>query len=263
MEQDERSIELLIKQLKEQYEEIYVTSFGEVDYIWRALGRQDYKEIQRLAVDEFDAYERVCNAAVLYPEADFSAFSMKAYIPNELAPQILHMSGYGEWKKEIQLLETFRNEMDEFDNQAEVIVATAFPSITFDEMGNWTKEKLMKYLARAEWQLNTLRNINLRLAPASELDAEEGEEVDTTPPKTMEEQIAELAQEYRENGQDPMFTMRWTYMNQEDPYMVSPIIGGYEQTDGMVAGLNAWKDGVYEHGRYARIREQVQKISRR
>jgi hypothetical protein len=264
---DKREIEQLIKKFKEQYEEIYVTSFGDEDYVWRALGRHDYREIQRLAENEQDAYERICNAAVLYPKVDFSSYQMKAYIPDQLAPQILEMSGFGAWKKEVELLDVFRKQMESFDFQAEVIVATAFPNITFEEMGNWTKEKLMLYVARAEWQLRTLRGIDLRLGRASELEAEEMDEnsvpVNVEAEADPQQQIMELANELRRQGHDPMFAMRWAYAKDKPPYVERPLIGSVNQIDTMIAGTRAWKEGVSQYGRYNIIREQVQKISRR
>lgn len=266
---DNVQIEKLIKELKEEYEEIYVTSIGGQDYIWRALGRHDYSEIQRLAIDELDAYERVCNVAVLYPVADFSSNKMKAYIPDKLAPEILEMSGFGQWRKEVFLLEAFRKQMESFDFQAEIIVATAFPNISFEEMGNWTKEKLMLYVARAEWQLTKLRGIDLKLGRASELEAEDEEEnedavkVDVEAEVDPEEELMQLANDLRKQGQDPMFVLKWAYQKEKPPYVERPLIGSVNQTDSMLAGVNAWKEGVLEDGRYNIIREQVQKISRR
>lgn len=265
MIKNEKDIELLIDQLKEQYDEIYVTTLGEEDYIYKALSRKEYRKIQRLAKDQEDAFERVCNTAILYPKRDYSSFNVKAYVPSQLAPQILELSGFGSWRKE-DLIEVYESQMENnFDEQAEVIIATAFPNITFDEMEDWTKEKLMKYLVRARWQLTTLRGVPLKFGRASELEDLEDDEIgiDIEAEQDPMNSLMEYANELRQQGQDPMFILKNSYQKEHKPYVERPLIGGSNQTDSMVAGTFAWKDGVPEDGRYEIIREHIQKVSRR
>lgn len=262
---DNFEIEQLIIQFRNQYDEVYLTTIGDIDYIWRTLTKKEHAEIAEFAINDYDAFERICQIAVLYPETNFSHTGL-AYTPEQLAPQILNESGFGQYRKEPQLLKIFRNQVDtKFDIQAEILINRAFPYITFEEMENWTKEKLLKFVAKAEWSLQYIDNkthIILRTEEElKELQEANGEEVEEEPVEEFD--IMELANELRKRGQDPMFILRHLYQKEKEPYFVRPLIGGEQQHDTMLAGTDAWKKGALMDGRYELIREQVQKISRR
>lgn len=250
-------LELMVRGFRDQFEEVYITEIGEDDFIWRTLGRKEYREIVELAASEDDAFERICNTCVLWPQMDFSGPQAKAYTATQLAPQILDESGFGVYQKDMILLGIFREQLQSFDKQAEIIINAAFPYISFEEMENWTKEKLMKYVARAEWQLTTLRGVPLKLTPTGV--SEDGE------PQAPQEEpdYMEVAKVLRQRGEDPMFVMRGLWQKPKPNYVERPLIGGHQQTDSMLAGLDAWREGGFESGRYDIVQQQVQKISRR
>lgn len=263
--EDYRDIERQIIEFRDQYDEVYLTRIGDEDYIWRALTKKEHREIAEFATNDYDAFERICQTAVLYPQVNFGSSGL-AYIPEQLAPQILNESGYGELRKETYLLTVFRNQIENsFEEQAQIIINRAFSYITFEEMENWTKEKLLKYVSRAEWQLAFIDKRDIRLRTEEEIRQEmieSGEEV-PEPEEVPEFNIMDVANDLRQQGQDPMFVLRHLYEKQKPPYFVRPLIGGLNQRDTIVAGVDAWKRGALESGRYEVIREQVQKISRR
>lgn len=255
-------IEKLIVGFRDEYKEVYLTTVGEEDYIWRTLTRKEHREIAEFAQTEDEAFERICSTCVLYPTLDWTR--TLAYLPDELAPQILNESGYGMLRKEQPLLQLFRKQMETFEAQAEVIINRAFPYITFEMMEDWTKEKLLKYVARAEWQLNFIDKKEIHFLTDEEAKELAGEEDEEQEEEEVEEfNIMDLAHDLRQRGEDPMFALRHLYQKQKEPYFVRPLIGGSNQVDTMIAGTNSWREGGKQSGRYEIIREQVQKVSRR
>jgi len=109
--------------------------------------------------------------------------------------------------------------MQQFDNQITCIINEAFPNFDIEEIENWDMSKTAKYLSRAEWKLNVLRQIPIDYDISDQLMEEEWnmqhstnneevsentqpqEEHKTTPKKqefkveTIEERQARLAKE--------------------------------------------------------------------
>lgn len=258
-------IEALIVGFRDEYKEVYLTTVGEEDYIWRTLTRKEHSEIAEFAQSDYEAFERICQTCVLYPKRDWQR--TLAYLPEQLAPQILDESGYGSLRKEKPLLDIFRKQLESFDAQAEVIINRAFPYITFEMMEDWTKEKLLRFVAKAEWQLTNIEGYkHMKLLTDEEIREqliEEGEDPDEEVEPEPEFNIMDLANELRRRGQDPMLALRHLYQKPKDPYVERPMIGGSRQADAMVAGTNAWREGGLYDGRYDVIQKQVQRISRR
>lgn len=258
-------VEELILHFRNAYEEVYLTTVGEEDYIWRTLTQKEHREIAEFATNDFDAFERICDVCILYPEQDYSSGGL-AYIPEQIAPQILDESGFGQYRKEQTLLTIFRNQMSSsFDKQAEVLINRAFPYITFEVMENWTKEKIMKYVAKAEWSLRFIdRKDHIQLLTEEEIKQMQEESEEEIEPVVEEPfDIMKVANELRKQGQDPMFVLRHLYQKEKKPYFERPMIGGAQQDDTMLAGIEAWRQEGTPYGRYDTVREQVQTLSRR
>lgn len=260
-------VEALILHFRNTYEEVYLTTVGDEDYIWRTLTQKEHRELAEFAKDDFDAFERICDVCVLYPDHDYGTTGL-AYLPEQLAPQILDESGFGKYRKEQPLLTIFRDQMSSnFDKQAEVLINRAFPYITFEVMENWTREKILKFVAKAEWSLRFIdRKDHIMLlteeqAKQMQEEAEEGKEVEPVVEEPFD--IMVLANELRKQGQDPMFVLRHLYQKEKPPYFERPMIGGAEQDDTMLAGVDAWRQEGTPYGRYDTVREQVQTLSRR
>ncbi len=251
---DDRQREALIESFKAEYNEVYLTAVGADEFIFRAITPKEHDQINQWAVNEDDALERVCEMAVLWPKMNFQAG--KAYIPTQLAPMILEKSGFGGSYPEVYLIPEFRSQMNDFYEQAKIVIATAFPNYKFEEMDDWTKEKIIQMAVRAEWQLRMIRGLKqFQLVVYDPNAVQEGE---APPEKTLTEIISDV----RKNGEDPMFVLRHLIPERE-PYLEKPIIGGSRQVDTVIAGRRAPWEGVNTDGRYDIIREQVQKISRR
>ena len=263
MNYEEMSPEELILHFRNAYEEVYLTTVNDVDYIWRTLTQKEHKEIAEFATDNYDAYERICQTAILYPEYDYMDGGL-AYLPETIAPHILNESGYGAYRKEQPLLTIFRNQVSsDFLMQATILINRAFSYITLDEMENWTKEKILKYVAKAEWSLRFIdqkKHIELLTEEEIRQSAEEnGEEI----PEEEPFDLMKVANDLRKQGQDPMFVLRHLYQKEKKPYFERPMIGGAEQTDTMISGVDAWKQEGQPYGRFDTVREQVQALSRR
>lgn len=252
-----RELEQMLIGFRNQYGEVYVTEIGDEEFIFRTISPKEYRELVEFAQNEEDAFERVCNTAVLWPRIDFSRG--KAYLPTTLAPVILEESGFGGSHKEIELLMQYRQWMAGFDAQAPVIIATAFPQYRLEEIEEWTKEKIVKYATMAEWQFRFIRGIThfSLISTVEQPEGEEGEEPQE--PKPLD--IMEQANELRKQGLDPMFVLGDVIRKPKEPFMERPIVGGTAQMDGIIAGVDAWKKGALHNGRYSIVQQQVQKIS--
>jgi hypothetical protein len=145
--------------------------------------------------------------------------------------------------------------MENFDAQAPVLIATAFPQYTFEEIESWTREKIIKRCVQAEWQFQNIRGMKgWTLTKTVEEGDEPAEEVKMP---TLSEEAWRLLRE----GYDPMLIFNEMFPKQKTPYVERPIIGGLGQTAGMLAGVDAWRKGVSSNGRYRTVQEQVQKVS--
>lgn len=255
---DQEELERMLLRFRNQYGEVYVTAIGDVEFVFRALTPKEHREIAEFAENEDDAFERICNTAVLWPKIDFTRG--RAYWPTMLAPQILEESGFGGNYKEIQLLEIFREQLKGFDKQAEILIATAFPQYRFEEIETWTKEKLIKMAVAAEWQLRYLRGLkDFELIPTVQQEPDVDGEVQEEQPFD----IMEKAWELRRRGQDPLFVLRDLIQKPKPPFVERPIIGGNQQIDTIIGGIDAWKKEVLPRGRYDIVQKQVQEVSRR
>ena len=269
----EMAMEGLITYFRSLHDELYISELNGSKFIWRTLKQREYRQIVEFSTSESEAFERVCHMAILYPSYDYINYSL-AYLPETIGEQILDKSGYGRFSKEFDILNEYRKEMERFDRQAEVLVNRAFPYVTFEEMEDWTRTKLLKFLAKAEWSLQFIdRLTHVRLLSEEEMAEEmlraqeEGEAPDETfapaSSKTEEELLKEAADNIRRNGGDAMLELYPLFKKKKEDYIDLPMIGGEGQFDGMIQGTDSWREGMKKDGRFDTIRESVQKISAR
>lgn len=89
----------LVEMWKQQFGEVYSSSFGDETFIWRCLRRNEYKEVLRIQVKNGDTMfreESICQRCVLWP-IGYSITAMisgKAGTPTLLAEQIMDKSGF-------------------------------------------------------------------------------------------------------------------------------------------------------------------------
>jgi hypothetical protein len=148
-----------IAQWKSMYEEVYLVTILEQQFVFRVIGREEYKEILLSVENISDMQEAICQKAVLYPQA-YDFVDNVAGIAETISNFILEASGLQEGQAKA-LLEQYRQDMTIFDYQADVIIHEAFPNISMEEIQSWSVKKMMYYLARAEWVLVNLRGVQL------------------------------------------------------------------------------------------------------
>jgi hypothetical protein len=149
-----------ILQWKQAYGELYQMQIQEQHFIFRPLGREEYRQIILMDLDLGEFQETICFQAVIYPE-DYDYSKGIAGIAEVLCDAILDASGLhiGQAK---ELLDAYRQEMLNYDYQVDCLIHEAFPEFTLEEISSWPVRKTMYYLSRAEWILRNLKGVMLQ-----------------------------------------------------------------------------------------------------
>lgn len=148
----------LINDLQEKYTSVYWNTIDGQVYIYRPLGRLEYRELISSDADALEKEDAVCEACILHPKnIDFD--ECPAGLPSQLFNLILKNSFLDSIDSKKLIVAYHRKEMEQFDNQITCIINEAFPNIDIEEIENWDMAKTAKYLSRAEWKLNVLRQI--------------------------------------------------------------------------------------------------------
>jgi hypothetical protein len=155
-----------INQWKSQYEEIFSVPILDQDFIFRVIGREEYKFILEEHEEPSSFQEAMCQLAVLYPEGiDFSIGA--AGYAETLCNQIMEQSGLLDGQAKY-IIDSNREEMMVYDYQADMIIREVFPEYPLEEIQSWSVKKFMYYLSRAEWTLKELRGVPL-LTPEEQM----------------------------------------------------------------------------------------------
>lgn len=148
----------IINDLQEEHGTIYWNTLeGEV-FIYRPLGRLEYRQLINADITDIEKEDTVCKACLLYP-VDYDFDNCPAGIPTQLFNFILKNSFLDSIESKKLIVAYHRAEMTEFDNQITCIISEAFPNFDIEEIESWDMAKTAKYLSRAEWKLNVLRQI--------------------------------------------------------------------------------------------------------
>ena len=151
----------LIEDLKNQYRTVYwFHEDGEI-YIYKPLGRRDYKEIcEDENLSTMDKEDEVIKRCLLYPTLkDNSLDNMVAGIAKKLFETIMKNSFLTDINSKQMLMNYYRSEMYDLQNQVTCLINEAFPNYDIEEIENWDIERTSKYLSRAEWKLQNLRGM--------------------------------------------------------------------------------------------------------
>lgn len=144
---------------KQQFGDIYQLDILEQTYIFRALGREEYKEIVLLDLDLGEFQEVICSQVVIYPyDYDYSVGI--AGIAEILSDGILDVSGL-HLQQAKELLDQYREEMLNYDYQVDCMIHEAFPEYPIEVIASWPVRKTMYYLSRAEWILQNLKGVRI------------------------------------------------------------------------------------------------------
>lgn len=154
----------LIMEFKKQYRNVFVYQVDSQVYIYRALGRKEYKDIlSDKRFNDFEKEEIICDTCLLYPSTDTIDWdAVDAGIPTELMKQIRKNSYLDNKKSRKGILDYYRAEMYDLDNQITCIINEAFPQFDIEDIEEWDVEKTMKYLTRAEWKLTNLHGLQFK-----------------------------------------------------------------------------------------------------
>ena len=136
------------KDLYSGHKIIYVR-FLDTDFIFRTLTRKEYKYILQSGENEHDIEDKICNVACLYPEEyEFETCGF-AGLNEYVANVIQELSGFNDIQT---VLEEYRKakETSNLEIQCMDLIKAFIPEYTYEEMEEWTWERLMLTTARAE-----------------------------------------------------------------------------------------------------------------
>ncbi len=141
----------------QEYRNVFMFHSDDQFFIYRALGRGEYKEIlKNPALTDLDREEVICDTCVLYPEG-YDWETCEAGLPTVMSTEILKKSYLTDLDERANLHAFYRSEMYDLDNQITCIIHEAFPQYEMEDIDKWDVEKTTKYLSRAEWILQNLR----------------------------------------------------------------------------------------------------------
>lgn len=222
------------KDLYSGHKIIYVR-FLDTDFIFKTLTRKEYKYILKSCSSKMEIENAICNTCCVYPEDyDFESCGF-AGLNEYVANAIQELSGF----KDIQsILEEYR-QIKEFNNlevQCMDLIKAFIPEYTYEEMEDWTWEKLMYMTVRAE-KVAALKGFDWHIEDKSEEYIQEMNHINSD--------NKEFIKELQDNGIDPMYYFAEELeQNFKHEVLEFPLIGGTHWNDEVILSV---------------IREQIRK----
>jgi len=215
------------KDLYSGHKIIYVR-FLDTDFIFRTLTRKEYKYILKSCSSKMDIEDAICNTCCIYPE-DYEFESCGFAGLNEYVADIIEsLSGL----RDIQDVLAEYRQMKEISNleiQCMDLIKAFIPEYTYEEMEEWTWEKLMFMTVRAE-KIAELKGFDWHLQDQTEEYVAEMSKINSD--------NQEFIQELQNNGVDPMY-----YFSDELEHSFKreildfPLIGGTHWNDEVVLNV--------------------------
>ena len=240
MEQQVVDMNLLAhyKDLYSGHKILYVR-FLDNDFIFRSLTRKEYKYLLQSGLSQMDMEDSICNTTCLYPEDyDFTVCGF-AGLNEYVANIIKDISDFSDIRSILNEYHKYK-EMDNLETQCMDLIKAFIPEYTYEEMEEWTWEKLMQITVRAE-KVAALRGFEWSLKDESEQYIEEMQNINS--------ENKEFLKELETNGIDPMFyfedEIKHTFKKEVLDF---PLIGGSHWNDEVVLSV---------------IREQIRKADYR
>lgn len=240
MEQQVVDMNLLAhyKDLYSGHKILYVR-FLDNDFIFRSLTRKEYKYLLQSGLSQMDMEDSICNTACLYPENyDFTVCGF-AGLNEYVANIIKDISDFSDIRSILNEYYKYK-EMDNLEIQCMDLIKAFIPEYTYEEMEEWTWEKLMQVTVRAE-KVAALRGFEWSLKDESEQYIEEMQNINS--------ENKEFLKELETNGIDPMFyfedEIKHTFKKEVLDF---PLIGGSHWNDEVILSV---------------IREQIRKADYR
>lgn len=154
----------LIADLEKKYRNIFWTIFENDIYIYKPIGRRDFKYIalnENLSVE--DKKDEIIKKCIIYPD-DFNIDDCIAGLIDILYSKIIEISYLDSQDSMSKVIEYYRQDMYNMDNQITCLINEAFPNFDIEEIENWDLEKTAKYLSRAEYKLQNFRGFEFNEA---------------------------------------------------------------------------------------------------
>ena len=199
----------IISELEQKYRNIFWTIFEGEAYIYKALGRRDFRRIvsnEELSIE--DKKDEIIKACIVYPE-DFDIDDCIAGLINVLYSKIMEVSYLNDEESKANVIEYYRQDMYSLDNQITCLIYEAFPNFDIEEIENWDLERTAKYLSRAEYKLQNFRGFEFNEAyfqgtvPAEQpqeqqTEEEVKEEIQSKKEKMTPERLRQLQAQFPE-----------------------------------------------------------------
>ena len=238
MTENNISISLLqyYKDLYSGHKIIYVR-FSDTDFIFRTLNRKEYKYIMTSGKPVMDAEDAICNTCCLYPEEYNFETCGFAGLNEYISEVIRDVSGFMDIETVLSEYRQAKN-FTNLETQLMDLIKAFIPEYTYDEMEEWTWQKLVKTAARAE-EVARLKGFDWHIVDNAEEYKEEYEAINSD--------NQEFVEELNKNGIDPMF-----YFSEEikqsfkKEVLDFPLIGGSHWNDEVILSV---------------IREQIRKTN--
>lgn len=180
----------IISELEKKYRNVFWTVFEGEAYVYKALGRRDYRTIvsnESLTIE--DKKDEIIKSCVVYPE-DFDLDECVAGLINILFDRIIEVSYLESEESKASVMQYYRQDMYDLDNQITCVIHEAFPNFDIEEIENWDLERTAKYLSRAEYKLQNFRGFTFNeeyLMETAPVPQEEEKEIDEEKQSKIEE----------------------------------------------------------------------------
>lgn len=185
------SVDELFLDYMNKYENVFMEQIGEQVFIFKALGRKDWRDIvETEAIDNCQKEEVICETCTLYPQNfDFSNCE-EAGIPTVLSKKIIERSMLDSADSLHNLLTHFRKKTSEDANrQISCTIHEAFPEYDIEDIENWDIIKTADFMSRAEFILHALRGVPIDPRAMEEASAIADSEQEAVPQHPRTEEI--------------------------------------------------------------------------
>lgn len=216
-----------LKRLHEGYQLIHF-QFRDHEFVFRTLNPKEHQAVLDLTTGEDDYEDAVCQMTVLYPEDYNFENSPLAGIAPAVAPIIVGHSGFVTRDEIFDCYEEEKQKAARVDVYCMNLIKAAMPEYTYEEMEEWTWQKLMKYVVRAE-QVLSIKGYDIKFnRPEPETTSEEAPTI----------QDKAFVSKLLEKGIDPMFYFKDQVAPPKAVLVESPFIGGIHwQNEGVIDAI--------------------------
>lgn len=231
----------LLNYLKDLYSghKIIYVRFLDTDFVFRTLSRKEYKYILYSRDSKMDIEDAICNAACVYPEEyDFETCGF-AGLPEYVADIIQDLSGFKDIQQVLGAYRQYKAQTN-LEIQCMDLIKAFIPEYTYEEMEDWSWDKLMQMTVRAE-KVAELKGFDWHISDETEAYMEEMSKINSD--------NKEFIDELQSQGIDPMDYFAEELQDSFKKDVIDfPLIGGTHWDDEVMLGV---------------IREQIRKKNAR